>query len=269
MARYYRTAEHPGRLRALSFVKRLLGVSTVRATIAPGVVMELDDTDFVQREILFRGGYELATLHRFDALLGDAGGVLDFGAHMGLYTLRAARALAARRGRVFAIEPTPPHAVALLRHAALRGLSNIELCTTAVSSSPALLRMIAPHEKNTGGSRLSSNPASHDFRSIPLHVPVRPAAELVSIIPPECFDLVKIDVEGHEFHILRSLLPVAPRLPRDILFEYKPIEFDYGPADENLGWLGSLGYELLAIDGSPFDPARPLPEDNLWAHLRS
>jgi FkbM family methyltransferase len=231
--------------------------------------MELDDSDYVQRVILFDGGYELATLARYDALLREARGALDFGAHMGLYTLRAARALTPRGGRVFAVEPTPANSVALLRNAALSGLTNIELCTAAVSSAPALLRMIAPHIANTGGSRLASRAIAKDLRAIPLHVPVRPAAELVPVIPPECFDLVKIDVEGHEFHLLRSLLPAAPQLPGNILFEYKPTEFDYGPPDVTTLWLQSLGYELLTIAGVPFDSALPLPEDNLWARLRT
>ena len=222
----------------------------------------------MQREILFHGGYELATLARYDALLHNARGAVDFGAHMGLFTLRAARALASRGGRVFAIEPTPAHAVALLHNATLSGLINIELCTCAVSCAPALLRMISPHTANTGGSRLAkANEVAEDFRSIPLHVPVRPARELAELIPADCLDLVKIDVEGHEFNILRSLLLVTPHLPRDIIFEYKPSEFDYGPPATTLDWLRSLDYALLTINGDPFDPFSPLPEDNLWAHL--
>lgn len=268
VARYYRAPEHPSRLRLLALLKRLLGVGTVRAAVVPGVVMELDDNDFVQREILFRGGYELGTLARFDALLGGARGMLDFGAHMGLYTLRAARALASRSGRVFAIEPTPGHSAALLHNAALSGLTNIELCTCAISTAPALMRMIAPHPANTGGSRLAAGNEAVDLRSIPLHVPVLTAAELVPLVPSDCLDLVKIDVEGHEFHILRSLLAAAPRRPRNILFEYKPSEFDYGPTETTTGWLRAAGYELRTITGAAFDPSVPLPEDNLWAHLR-
>src|SRR5688500_11060119 len=91
---YYRAPEHPARLRLLRWLKFLLRVDAVRAEVVPGVVMELDARDYLQREVLFRGGYELATLARFDALLANATGFTDFGAHVGLYTLRAARALA-------------------------------------------------------------------------------------------------------------------------------------------------------------------------------
>lgn len=266
IARYYRAREHPSRLRLLALVKRLLGVSLVRATIAPGIVMELDDSDYVQREILFHGGYELATLARFDLLLSEARGCTDLGAHIGLFALRAARVLASRGGRVFCVEPTPTHAHRLLQNAALSGLKNLELCTAAISDLHCIARMISPHAANTGGSRLAGD-GSGDLRSIPLHVPVLPAAELAALIPPECLDLVKIDVEGYEFRVLRSLLADIPCLPRNILLEYRPAEFDYGPPGTNIEWLESLGYELNAVDGVLFDRDRPLLEHNLWARL--
>ncbi len=269
VAHYYLAKEHPGRLRVLGLLKRLLRISTVQAEVVPGVVMELDDSDYVQREILFAGGYELETLRLFDRLLKTARGVTDFGAHMGQFTLRAARSLGSSGGRVFAVEPTPAHAVALLHNAHLSGLTNIDLCTIAVSSQPAVLRMIAPHVANTGGSRLADGSDFEDLRAIPLHVAVRPAAELAGVIPEQCLDLVKIDVEGHEFHLLKSLLGAVANLPRDIIFEYKPEAFEYGPSELTLGWLRSLGYELFSVDGAPFDPSRSLVEDNLWAHLGS
>lgn len=269
ISRYCRAGEHPGKLRFLHWLKLILFVRRVRVETTPGVIMELDDRDFVQREILFHGGYELATLARFDALLREARGFVDFGAHMGQFTLRAARALRSRGGRVFAVEPTPDHSATLLRNAALSGLTNIEICTAAFSDASALLRMIAPHPANTGGSRLASESDPTDLRAIRLHVPVRPASELPTVIPPNCLDLVKIDVEGHEFRILRSLFSTAPRLPRDIIFEYNPQEFDYGPTAATVEWLRSVGYMLRSIDGESYSSYRPLPEGNLWAHRES
>lgn len=265
LVRYYRTPEHLGRLRLLGWLKRFLRVDLVRVEVSPGVVMDLDDRDFVQREIIVHGGYELATLARFDALLATARGCTDFGGHMGLYTLRAARSFAPRHGRVFTVEPTPAHSHALLRNAALSGLRNISLCTAACSDAPALLRMIAPHESNTGGSRLAAD-GTDDLRAIPLHVPVRPAGELVGAIPPPCLDLVKIDVEGHEFRILRSLFAATAIRPRDILFEFKPQDFSYGDPAAELQWLRSEGYELRDVAGKAFVSGMPLPDDNLWAH---
>ncbi len=235
--------------------------------------MALDPNDYVQREILFHGGYELPTLERFDSLLLDARGFTDFGAHMGLYTLRAARALLPRDGRVFAIEPTIPNAHALLRNAHLSGLQNIELCCAAFSDQGGLLRMIAPHFNNTGGSRLGNprNLAS-DQREIALHVAVRPAAELVPLIPEACLDLVKLDVEGQEFRILRSLFASTPIRPRNLIVEYLPGICENDTVDQlalELAWLQSEGYELLNVHGEPYRPEVVLPDSNLWLRRRT
>lgn len=263
VARYHRSAEHPGRLRLLGWLKRLLGVRTVRVEVAAGVVMDLDDTDFVQREILRHGGYELDTLRLFERLMGDASGFLDVGAHHGQYALRAARALADRGGRVFAVEPSPANAAALLRNAALSGLTNLDLCTVALSDAPGLLRLVQPQAANTGGSRLTAErPAAHDGPT--LHVAVRPFSDLASLVPATAFDLVKIDVEGHEGRVLSSIFACGLR-PAQILLEYLPAHFNYGLNQDMPAWLTSHGYEVMTVTGVLYQAGQPLPDDNLWA----
>jgi FkbM family methyltransferase len=264
LVRYYRRPEHAGRLRLLRWLKGVLGVSKVLDEVTPGVVMELDDADFVQREILFRGGYELATLQLFDRLLAGARGFLDIGGHHGQYTLRAARALAARNGRVFTFEPTPANAAALLRNATLSGLDNIDLCTVALSDSPGILRMVQPVATNTGGSRLATT-AAPALDGGTILVAVRPFEDVAALVPPEAFDLVKIDVEGYEARVLASLFSTSAPRPRQILLEYIPSGFDYGVPGGLPAWLQAHGYRLRSVMGDDYSPDRPLPEDNLWA----
>jgi hypothetical protein len=126
------------------------------------------------------------------------------------------------------------------------------------------MRMIAPHPANTGGSRLATEGnLDKDLLPIPLHVAVRPAGELVAIIPPPCWDVMKLDVEGYEFRILRSLFAAATLRPCNILFEYLPREFDVGEGD--LAWLKNEGYDLFTVEGRPYEPGTRPPDDNLWA----
>lgn len=268
VARYYRAPEHRSRLRVLAALKRVLGVTNVRAEVTPGVVMELDDSDYVQREILFRGGYELETLKLFDRLIAGARGFLDIGGHHGQYTLRGARALAARGGRVFTFEPTPPNATALLRNARLSGLTNIDLCTVALSDAPGILRMVQPHATNTGGSHLDAGPAGEAAGNT-IHVSVRPFADVASLVPAAAFDLVKIDVEGYEARVLDALFRSSAPRPRHMFFEYLPHLFDYGVPETLPVWLERHGYILRTVTGEPFAAGAKLPEDNIWAELRS
>ena len=268
LIRYYRADDHPGKLRLLGWVKRFLAVDLLRVEVVPGVVMELDEDDYVQREIITKGGYELASLKLFDRLVAGARGFLDIGGHHGQYTLRAARALAARDGRVFTFEPTPANAAALLRNAALSGLTNIDLCTVALSDEPGILPMVQPTASNSGGSHLESGPAASSS-ALAIHVAVRPFSELAALVPATALDLVKIDVEGYEARVISSLFASSAPRPRHILLEYVPRVFDYGLTETLPVWLERHGYRVRTVTGESFSPGGLLPDDNLWAEFRA
>lgn len=265
ISRYYRAKEHPGRRRLLGWMKRLLGVQIVRVEVAPGVLMDLDDRDYVESEILFHGGYELATLQLFERLIASADGFVDIGAHHGQYSLRAARILAPRGHRVVSFEPMPHNAAALLRNAALSRITNLDLYCIALAREPAIASMILPSIGNTGGARLGST--SGVATSPTMHVSVRSIAELAHRWPPGALDLLKIDVEGREVDALAPLFAAGLR-PKHILLEYIPSHFDYGIAESVPAWLESHGYEVCSVSGQPYRPGEALPDDNLWARLR-
>jgi len=254
-------------MRILGWVRRLLRLDRIITPVGP-VLMELTPEDFVQGELFYSGAYEPRTLARFDELIGLSRGFADFGAHLGLYTLRGAHCLASRSGRVIAIEPTPAHAAGLLRNAALNDLRNIELYTAAFSNRPGFCRMIAPHTANTGGSRLDDC-RSPDLRSCAIHVPVHSSKEIAHALSEQNVDLIKLDIEGHEFHVLQDLLPALTVLPKNIILECDPSVFEYGDLGAQLGWLDRLGYDLLDVNGTPWQVASPLCEHNLWARLRA
>jgi FkbM family methyltransferase len=264
ITQWCRSGHHPGKLRCIAACQHLLNCATIQVAVSPGVVMELDPSDYVQREILFNTSYEPKSLARFKTLVHAARGVVDFGAHMGLYTLHAAAILSAGKGRVLAVEPTPSHAAALLRNAALSGLRNIDLCTAAIASKPGLSRMVTSHAHNSGGTRLGKS-LETDHQLIPLHVPVCTAALLAPLLPDGRADVIKLDVEGREFEILRSLLPTLSSPPKDLLFEYNTDLFPEHHQPEHLAWLQDCGYRLRTVEGLDWDGKAPLVEGNLWA----
>jgi FkbM family methyltransferase len=264
LARWYRAREHPGRLRIIGWLKRLRRIGALQVEVAPGVIMELDEHDYIQREIIFQGSYEPQTITLFERLLGHACSFLDIGAHHGQYALRAAHAVR-DRGRVVAIEPNPKNARALLRNAALSGLDNLDVCTIALSDTPGLLRLVQPLKDNSGHSRLSSS--AIDTPGTCVHVAVRPFHDLLPLLPTGMCDLVKIDVEGFEGRVLTSLFAATPHRPRHIIAEYCPQYFDYGMRLAD--FLAAHDYRVRDVTGRPWREAQPLVEDNLWAELRS
>lgn len=265
VVRYFRAREHPGRLRVIGWLRRVLGVDAVRVEIAPGVIMELDEREYVQRQILLHGGYETDTLRLFARLLAETKHFCDVGAHVGQYTLLAARALSGR-GRVHAFEPTPANAARLLRNTELSRLANIDLFTAAIGGATEFAAMSAPDATCTGAAHLMTGAID---RSQPVtHVTVTTFTALAAHLPPEGFDLVKIDVEGHDARVLESLFASPLPRPRHLIVEFNPRLFDYGVAGGLPALLERHGYELRRVDGAAWQDGAELPNDNLWAVRR-
>ena len=142
-----------------------------------------------------RGNFEP---YKTDALLealrcGDV--VLDVGAHVGYYTVIAARAVG-QEGRVAAFEPRPMTARFLRRNVELNSLSNVRVYEAAVGEQAGT----AWFEGRTGTG------TGHLAARGDIEVPVLVLDELVESgeLPPP--SLIKIDVEGGELDVLNGAM---------------------------------------------------------------
>jgi len=133
---------------------------------------------------------EIAILHRF-VRLGDT--VLDVGAHRGLYSWHLAR-LVGHNGRVLAFEPQPDLA-AYLRRAFLR-TESVTVYENALSDIPGTATL---HIPVWDGKRIAGHASLESDRGIDITVALSTIDEL-EVSP----SFVKIDVEGHEAHVLRG-----------------------------------------------------------------
>ena len=78
----------------------------------------------------------------------------------------------------------------------------------------------------------------------------------------EHINLIKIDVEGHEYGVLNSLFEQNIE-PENIIFEYIPDAFVKAP--ELLNLLIGKGYIIKDVNGNSYSGQKELPEHNLWA----
>lgn len=155
--------------------------------------------------------------------------VYDIGAHVGYYTLVAARA-AGPAGHVHAFEPLPLNQRTLQGHLRMNRIDNVSLLTCAVSDAPGVLRF--DPAGGTGRGRLSTRGT--------LEVPVVRIDDLVEqglLRPPA---LIKMDIEGAEAAALRGALRT--------LREHAPVVFVATHGDavrrECEQLLHSLGYRV-------------------------
>lgn len=184
---------------------------------------------------LAHGGHEPAILAVARSLMPKGGVFLDVGAHVGLYTINL-RDLARK---VYAIEANSRTADVLAQNIELNQLhrtipadASILIVRGAAWDSVTTMRMEDENGKATGSS-------TRVFESEEGIVPAFPLDGL-NISP----DLVKIDVEGAEAHVLRGLKETIDRAQPTFLIEMHDEVYDLPEVrTEVLGILESHDYE--------------------------
>jgi FkbM family methyltransferase len=151
--------------------------------------------------------YEKEERELFCSLVQPGCTVLDVGAHIGFYTL-----LAAKRGaRVFSVEADPRNAAQLRHHVAINGFSDrvtvVEIAATDLAKEVPLYR----HPYNPGESNIMEKGAP---------ACTVPGKTLDSLnLPP--IDVCKMDIEGAELMALRGMEQTLKRSPHiKIMVEY-------------------------------------------------
>lgn len=171
--------------------------------------------------------------------------VADVGAYIGLYAVALARRVGPT-GRVLAFEPEPTNFAALRAHVELNGLTGtVRLFPVAVGQSEGRVAFSA----GSSQSCLGDGPG----RRIEVD-----SLRLDSIVRDGPVDILKIDVEGFEEHVLRgsaTLLADSRRRPRVIFVEVHPYAWQRaGTSTESLlGFLRGHGYRPSHLDGRPID----------------
>jgi FkbM family methyltransferase len=163
---------------------------------------------------------------------------LDVGAHVGYYTVLAARRVA-KGGLVLAFEPSPRNYELLLANVWRNGLTNVVCFPWALSDRMAFLDLFTD-ERNTGDNRIfhSAGRQCVQVRGVALDC-------VPSIRPP--IDVVKIDVQGAEEAVVAGMGTLLGRSPRvRITLEYWPFGLRALGRDERaaLHYYRSLGYRL-------------------------
>lgn len=131
----------------------------------------------------------------FKGLLPD-GTFLDIGAHVGHYALRAAK----RCDKVIAVEANPVTAARLRENIELNDLTNVEIFNVAAWDSDAVLTVSSQHGHDHDGTDNvigKGDATAHQVRAVRLD-------ELL-LSDTGRIDVIKIDVEGADLHVIRGL----------------------------------------------------------------
>jgi len=141
------------------------------------------------------GTYERAKVSRVQASLRAGDVFYDVGAHAGIYSLAAARAVG-DTGTIVAIEPNPINAAHFVRHMELNRVKSVRLLSVAASDT-------------VGSATFGRGPNSYEGRLQPQGQLAVETIRLDDIQPAAT--VIKIDVEGHEANVLRGAEHILDR----------------------------------------------------------
>lgn len=180
---------------------------------------------------LLLGSYEGETVAYMRSTLRPGMVVVDVGAHVGYFS-RLAGELVAPGGRVVALEPNPA-TFCLLRENVSR-LEGVLPLNLAVAGREGFFPLALP-EVSSGVAHLdlAKSPEGPGARPV-LALPLERVLEGLGL---DRVDLLKVDVEGMEVEVLRSLGGKAPAVNR-LLLEFLP---------PNLRRFGTGGVELVDL----------------------
>lgn len=239
-------------------VKRRLIVDISRR-VAPGLLererlVELDQTlciwarlsDDIERSIFLLGTYDHAAVRAFERLVIPSGVAVDVGAHVGQFTLMAARAVG-ESGSVFAFEPQKRIYQRLLRNISENGFTNVATYETALGSEVGTARLHSTeNDTNSGLAAVCS--AGAGCRDEHIEVPITTLDEVLMPHASTLVDVIKLDVEGYELEALRGAARLIDRDHPAIIIEANDIEAtDEPPSSDSLAYLDSFGYKFFGI----------------------
>jgi FkbM family methyltransferase len=209
-----------------------------------GLERRINSTDVIRVAPRFRGVTEVYEPEVWRLLMnetrtGDV--VADVGAFIGLYAVALAQRVGPS-GRVLAFEPDPVNFAGLRAHVELNGVTDsVHLFPAAVGQMEGRVSF------SVGGSQSSLS------NSVGQRIEVD-SVRLDSAVGNGRVDILKIDVEGFEEHVLRggaTLLADPRRRPRAIFIEVHPYAWkEAGTTSESLlGMLRGHGYSAFGLDG--------------------
>lgn len=172
---------------------------------------------------------------------------IDIGAHFGFFT-RLASFLVGETGRVLSLEPTPNTFGQLMRNTV--GNDNVLIHNCAAYSRETELTL---HDFGLEYSAFNSafgmrDEDKHSPKGIEFQARARKVDDIVKERGLPEVDLVKIDAESSELHVLQGMTEIIKRDQPRIILETG----DFGLAGvpktaELIGWLREFGYEPYEI----------------------
>ncbi|MEQ1949064.1 MAG: FkbM family methyltransferase [Bryobacteraceae bacterium] len=228
------------------FVRSFDGLRPVRVEVQPGVNLLLDPNDYLGRQVLISGSWQSDVWKSISDRLVPGAVYFDVGAHIGYDTLRGS-VLVGQAGKVVAFEPNP-NTLALLRdNVSASRAANVVVEPFACGDKDGTLTLYdSTNSGNSGASSLSmANADQQSVGSLPsFMVRVRRIDDVAKELGITRLDLMKVDVEGAEYMVLRGAEATLRRFHPKVVLEIIPKQLENmnTSKEEVFAFMANLGY---------------------------
>lgn len=191
------------------------------------------------------GQYERGTTQLFKRIVKPGMNVADIGAHIGYYTLLAAK-LVGEEGKAYAFEPFPENFALLAKNVEINGFRNVRLVQRAIVGSSGERDLFL--SQGASGSHSIFPGKSRSSRTV--SVPVTTLDEFLAQEGWPRIDLIKMDIEGAELAALSGMSHLLRRSSRMIIItEFSPIHLGQAGASplQFLSTIQELGFRIRVI----------------------
>lgn len=214
---------------------------SVRQVERNGFVYTLDLSDMVDWFIYY--GFKEPARETLLGLITEGACFVDVGANVGQVTLHASRSVGPE-GRVIAFEPTPFNLARLYTNLKLNATQNVTVEEMGLGDHAGTFLISNVDERNQGMNRILERGPDADHTSA---IRVTTLDDYVNEHRLEHVDVIKIDVEGFEFKMLKGGATVIER-DHPILFielDDDNLQENGSTADELVQWLKGKGYAVV------------------------
>jgi FkbM family methyltransferase len=173
----------------------------------------------VDWHVVFFGTYEPEVRRIFRTVLPLGGIALDIGANVGWHTLLMA-SLVGPSGRVLAVEANPALRQRLHDHLRLNRFRQVEVMPCAAADTEGTMEFYAPAANDPDSGNGHVVELSAGGRGGTIRVEARRLDAIIAAAGIERLDLIKIDVEGFEWRVLRGGEETIAKFRPHIVFEY-------------------------------------------------
>ncbi len=216
-----------------------------------GITLHVNTTDLIQRMIFYFGVWEPAATAHITAWLRPGDVFIDVGANIGYYTTLASK-LVGPTGRVYAFEPSPSIHRTLQEHLALNHCDNVVAFEAGIYHEEATLPLFLAASDNIGASTLMPGVAGERDTVIEGMVKVGPLQLFVPEADILRARMIKIDVEGGEWSVLRGIAALLPRLQSgaEIMVEITPSALEEAGSSvaECMDLFAAAGFDAFCYD---------------------